>query len=72
MALMRGEALNTHKASHTKANSVWLKDVRGIEVSRVCDECEDSVKAQYDPAIFGESDSSYEDVVQEPIEPDDY
>lgn len=69
---MTPEQLRTHKATHTKANSWWLRDAKGIEVSRVCDECEDAVKAQYNPAIFGEGPVAYEDVVEEPIEPDDY
>lgn len=70
MARMNEAELRTHKQGHNKQNSWWLCDARGIEVSRVCDDCEESVKAQYDPAIFGESDVSYEDVVEEPIEPD--
>lgn len=64
--------LAEHKQTHTKENSWWLNDVMGIPVSRVCDHCIDAVKAQYKPEIFGEGEGSYEDVVEEPIEPDDY
>jgi hypothetical protein len=73
--------LHTHKHSHTKQNSWWLKDAKGIEVSRVCDECIEAVKDQYDPAIFGDhrpdfddtglnTTRSYEDIVEEQIEED--
>jgi hypothetical protein len=68
--MMNQEELVEHKQSHTKQNSWWLKDVKGIEVSRVCDHCIAAVKAQYKPEIFGEGDESYEDVVEEPIEED--
>ena len=68
---MTPDQLHTHKASHTKSNSWWLHDIKNIPVSRVCDECEDDVKAQYNPAIFGEGSAYYEEVVEEQIE-DDY
>lgn len=64
------DQLLKHKETHTKQNSWWLNDIQGIPVSRVCDECIDAVKAQYNPAIFGEGDESYEDVVEEPIDED--
>jgi hypothetical protein len=70
--MMTPAQLQAHKSTHNKANSWWLCDARGIEVSRVCDDCIDAVKAQYNPAIFGEGPVSYEDVVEEPIEPEDY
>lgn len=63
--------LREHKRRHTRSNSWWLKDIRGIEVSRVCDACIASVKRGYDPAIFGERPGvTYEEMVDETIEPD--
>lgn len=67
---MTDEQLRNHKHNHTRENSRWLKDIKGIEVSRVCDVCEDAVKDRYNPAIFGEGDLSYEEVIEEPIEED--
>ena len=44
---------------HSKGDgSWWLKDARGIEVGRVCDNCEDVVKSQYRSEIF--EDANYE------------
>ena len=69
---MDDQALRAHKATHDKSNSWWLNDYHGIPVSRVCDICEEHVKAQYHPAVFGEDENlSYEDVVEEQID-DDY
>ena len=68
---MDRDALWTHKITHTKMNSWWLTDVRGIEVSRVCEICEEAIKDQYDPAIFGEGPNHYDDIVEEQIEPDE-
>ena len=70
MARMDDDQLRTHKSTHNKSNSWWLHDAKNIPVSRVCDDCEEAVKDRYDPAIFGEGDRSYEDVVEEPIEAD--
>lgn len=47
--------------------SWWLNDARGIPCGRVCDDCEDRVRAKYRPEIF--SDSGYH--ADEPIEPED-
>lgn len=66
------DGLRNHLLCHNKQNSWWLNDVKGIPVSRVCDECIEVVKSQYDPAIFGEGSRSYEEVVDEPIEPEEY
>ena len=41
-----------------------LLDARGIFVANVCDECEETVKEQYRPDIF--TDSEYQ--TDEPIE----
>lgn len=66
---MTNKELLFHKSTHNVTNSWWLKDCRGIEVSRVCDECIDKIKAQYKPEVFGEG--CYEDAVEEQIEPED-
>jgi hypothetical protein len=62
--------LNEHKQTHDKTNSFWLNDAKGIPVSRVCDDCIQTVKSNYHPEVFGEG--RYEDVVEEPIESDDW
>lgn len=67
---MNPDELRIHKQSHTKENSWWLKDAKGIELSRVCETCEASVRAQYRPEVLGEY-GNYEDVVEERIEPED-
>ena len=67
---MNQRHLAIHKQSHTKENSWWLNDAKGIPLSRVCDTCEEEVKKQYQPEVLGES-GRYEDVVEERIEPED-
>lgn len=66
---MTDDQLRAHKETHEKHNSWWLKDARGIELSRVCDECIEEVKKRYPPEVIGER-GRYEDVVDEQIEPD--
>jgi hypothetical protein len=62
------ENLNIHKRTHDRQNSWWLRDIKGIEISRVCEDCESVVKSQYNPWVFGEGEYDAE----EPIEPYDY
>jgi hypothetical protein len=39
--------------AHTKHDgSWWIKDAAGIPLCRVCDRCEATKRATYDPAIF--------------------
>jgi hypothetical protein len=66
---MNGDSLYRHQQRHTPNNSWWLKDAKGIELSRVCDECLADVRSQYAPEVLG-AYGRYEDVVDEPIEPD--
>jgi len=61
--------LNAHLATHTKANSWWLKDAKGIPLARVCDECIEDIKSRYPLEVLGEC-GRYEDVVEEQIDPD--
>jgi hypothetical protein len=50
--------------------SWWLSDARGIPVSRVCEDCEKKIMAQYRPEIF--TNPEYEDVdFRFPVEPDE-
>lgn len=67
---MDRDYLYIHKQTHTKQNSWWLNDVKGIPLSRVCDECEQAVIDSYPPEVTGEC-GKYENVVEEQIE-DDY
>lgn len=66
---MSPEKLRTHRESHTKANSWWLHDAKGIPLCRVCCECLQAARECYAPEILGIS-GRYEDVVDEPIEED--
>jgi hypothetical protein len=66
---MNREQLREHKETHTKENSYWLYDAKGIALSRVCHTCIKDVMACYKPEVF--DTSKYEDVVEEPIYPDD-
>jgi len=66
---MRPDQLEHHLSMHTKANSWWLKDAKGIPLARVCGECIDIIKNRYAPEVLGER-GRYEDVVDEQIEPD--
>jgi hypothetical protein len=67
---MTPEQHREHAQTHTKQNSWWLNDARGIPCSRVCDTpgCIEAVKARYKPEVFGEG--RYEDAVEEPIDPE--
>lgn len=68
---MTPEEYREHYATHTKANSYWMRDARGIECCRVCDVpgCIETAESRYDSRIF--RGSSYDDAVEEQIE-DDY
>lgn len=65
---MTPQQLAEHMQTHDRTNSWWLRDARGIECSRVCDECEATVRLRYKPEIF--DINTYDDAVEEPI--DDY
>ena len=71
MAKMSEDELRIHMSEHDKSNSWWAHDARGIPLARVCDECEDQVLSRYKPEVLGLR-GRYEDVVEEPIEPEDY
>ena len=64
------ENLSVHKQTHTKQNSWWMNDAKGIPLSRVCDDCVAATKSIYAPEVLGER-GNYEDVVEEQIEPDE-
>lgn len=66
---MTREELTAHRRIHTKENSWWLNDAKGIPLCRVCEECQTAAKRTYRPEVLGES-GNYEDVVEEQIEPD--
>jgi hypothetical protein len=67
---MTPEQHREHAQTHTKKNSWWLHDARGIACARVCDEpgCEEAVRARYKPEVF--EPEHYDDAVEEPIEAD--
>jgi len=67
---MDRQQLSEHRQTHTKQNSWWMNDARGIPLCRVCDTCIQAAKATYRPEVLGE-EGRYEDVVEERIEPED-
>ena len=71
MPTVTRENLGEHRDSHTKNNSWWLSDVRGIPLTRVCEDCIDAAKSTYKPEVLGEGEGRYEDAVEDQIE-DDY
>lgn len=64
------EELRKHREQHTKENSWWMNDAKGIPLCRVCDECEREARSKFKPEVLGES-GNYEDEVEEPIEEDE-
>lgn len=52
--------------SHTRAESWWEYDARGIPLARVCDKCKKEVLAGYRPDVL--TDPNY--WADEPIEED--
>jgi len=38
--------------NHTRAESWWEHDGRGIPLARVCDKCYEQVMSRYDPKIL--------------------
>jgi hypothetical protein len=57
------------RCDHTRADSWWEHDGRGIPLARVCNKCCEAVLSKYDPKIFeyyAQSD------VDEPIEDDQW
>lgn len=59
--------LRIHRQGHTKENSWWLNDAKGLPLSRVCDECLETVRGCYAPEVLGDQ-GRYEDVVEEPVD----
>lgn len=68
--MMTKQELLEHTLTHTKENSWWEYDVRGIPLCRVCEECERDQLAKYKPEVLGRG-GRYEDAVEERIEPED-
>jgi hypothetical protein len=64
------ENVREHMQTHTKGNSWWMEDAKGIPLSRVCEACVEVVKRRYKPEVLGLR-GNYEDAVEEPIEPQD-
>jgi hypothetical protein len=62
--------LQVHRQNHTKENSWWLNDAKGIPLCRVCDGCVEVAKSTYTTEVLG-TRGRYEDVVEEQIEPDE-
>jgi hypothetical protein len=70
MANFTREELHTHRQSHTKFNSWWMNDARGIPLCRICDVCERAAIDSYPPEVMGLR-GRYEDIVEEQVD-DDY
>lgn len=68
---VKKEDIREHSREHTKQNSWWAKDVRGIPLRRVCGQCSHLLVELYRPEVLGIS-GNYTDAVEEPIEPEDY
>lgn len=64
---MTDQELREHRQTHDKSNSWWMCDTKGIELCRVCDDCEQAAIDLYPPEVTGVS-GCYEDVVEETIE----
>ena len=61
------DILSEHRQSHTKANSFWLNDARGIPLCRVCPDCKTVAKSTFRIEVLDESDYDCD----EAIDPDD-
>ena len=59
--------LRAHRATHTKQNSWWMHDAKGIPLCRVCDECVKAAKAGYNPAVF--NSDRYDREIEDPLDP---
>jgi hypothetical protein len=71
MSKVTKENLRDHKMTHDKSNSWWLRDAKGIELCRVCDDCEEVSIDQYPDWVTGRS-AGYAENVDEAIESEDY
>jgi hypothetical protein len=40
------------RCNHTKHESYWVKDARGIELAKVCDKCKKEVLARFRPDVL--------------------
>lgn len=67
---MDRDDLRMHREQHTRDNSWWEHDARGIPLCRVCAECIDDSLAGYRPEVLGTC-GKYEDAVEEQIEEDE-
>lgn len=57
------DGVRSEKATH------WINDGRGIPLCKVCEDCEETKLARYNPAVLGHYN---EPDVDEPIEDDGY
>lgn len=67
--MIQRSQLNVHRGTHDKTNSWWAFDAMGIELCRVCDDCEHLLPELYTPEVLG-LHGSYTDVVDDRIEED--
>lgn len=58
------------RCDHTREESWWIYDAQGIELARVCSRFEDDKRATFRPEVFDAD--RYREVIEEPIEPEDY
>src|SRR5579885_1422087 len=62
---MTPEQHREHAQTHTKQNSWWLHDAKGIPCARICDTpgCEEAVRTRYKIEVF--EPGRYDDAVEE-------
>lgn len=60
--------MHTCRNGELKEGGWWVRDAQGIELCKVCDECEEEKLSHYRPEIL--RGYTQEDV-DEPIEPED-
>ena len=63
------DSLSEHRQSHTKANSFWLNDARGIPLCRVCPDCATVAKSTFLKDVLDNPDYDCDDVLSQD---DDY
>lgn len=62
---MTKEQLQVHRITHTKQNSWWMNDARGIPLCRVCERCQCFARKGYRPTVLNNTNYVADERIEE-------